>query len=83
MIDILTGGSGTLTVIGATIAAVIAVVWRVFVAGKKSERAKNLEKSNQQWTEADELIRKAQDARRNARYGADSGLHNDDGFKRP
>lgn len=82
MLDFLTGGGGTLALIVAGIVAVLGFVWRVFRAGRTQERAKNLEKSNKQWVEADDLIGKAQNARRNVRGVNAERLHDDDGFKR-
>ncbi len=81
---LLSGGSGTLALIVAGVVAVLGFIWRVFAAGKKAERVKNLQQSNKQWVEANDLIGKAQDARRDAGHSATGdGLHDDDGFKRP
>ena len=83
MLDLVTGGGFNLAVIGGIVLAVLGFIWKVFSAGRTQERAKSLQKSNKQWVEADDIIGKAQDARRRAgRVNADS-LHDDDGFKRP
>lgn len=83
MLELLTGGGFNLAVIGGAILTGIAVLWRIMKAGRDAEKVKNLKRSNKQWVEADDIIGKAQDARRDARGVNADRLHDDDGFKRP
>ena len=80
MLDLLTGSGGSLAVLAGVVAAILAFVWRLIKAGKDAERVKNLEESNKQWVEADEIIGDVHDARRKSGGGK---LLDDDGFKRP
>lgn len=83
MLDLLTGGSGTLAVIGGVVAAVLAVLWKVFRTGKAVQRGKAAEERNKGWVDANDIQGRAADARRNARRDANIDLLSDDEFKRP
>lgn len=83
MLDLITGGTGTLAMIGAAIVAVIAVLWKVFRAGRAIERGKTAQQANKGWVDANDLQGRAADARRDARRGANVDVLSDDGFKRP
>ena len=43
MIDLLTGGTGTLAIIGGVVLAAFAAIWRVFKAGKDKARQEQQE----------------------------------------
>jgi len=84
MLDLITGGNGTLAIVGAVIAAVVAVIWKVFRTGRQVERGKHAAEKNKGWVEANDHIGEANAARLRARRNADhGGLHDDDGYKRP
>ena len=67
------------------VVVLLVVAWiglRIYRAGRDKERVRNLEASNKKWVEADDIIGKAQDARRHA-TGPNADILSDDGFKRP
>lgn len=72
-----------LAIIGAAIATAIAVLWRVFRAGRQVERGRHAEAKNKGWADAEKLLGKAQHARRMAGRRAVTDLLSDDGYKRP
>ena len=83
MLDLLTGGNGTLAVIGGVIVAVLAVIWKALRTGRALERGKAAEAAKKGWVEADEFIGTAQGARRISRMRDGADLMSDDGHKRP
>ena len=77
------GGYRLLAILGALLAAIAGAFFQGQRAGRSGERVKRLEDENKRWTESDELLRKAKEARRDDRRNSDDGgLLDDDGYKR-
>ena len=78
------GVNRLLAALGTVVAVIVAAFLQGRRAGRTREKARALKHANEQWTESDELIRKAQEARRDAeRRARGNGLYDDDGHKRP
>ena len=83
MLDLITGGNGTLAIIGAAIVAAVGVLWKVYATGRAVERGKAAKQANKGWVDANDIQGRAADARRSARKRANVDILSDDEFKRP
>lgn len=83
MLDLMSGASVPLIATGSVLLAVLAIIWKAFRVGRQVERGRADAGKIKGWIDANKLQDRAQNARRNARRGADAELLSDDGFKRP
>lgn len=81
--------AASLIVLGTAVVAVVLGLFlryrNAFKAGRDHQKVKDLEASNKEWAEADDIIKKAKEAGRRASPpgASDRELLRDDGYKRP
>lgn len=83
MLDLLTGGNGTLAIIGTLALAGLVALWKFMRLVRSSERGKAAIRDNKGWIEGDKHIGEAAEARRITRMRNGDDIMHDDGHKRP